>query len=137
MIGDNKFILDYDIRATIILPWPKYDKKCEAILCQPLPTREIEQRILRVHNGDQMQVFKHWYEREPNTWKFDSILIFGVTSKACLQGALATQDTFRSLIGAIGFSATTVPHIIQSVKDSAKKTMKATVWDLQVLVSHD
>ena len=88
-------------RATTILPWPKYDKKCKAILGQPLPTREIEQRILRVHNGDQRQVFKHWYEREPNTWKFDSILMFGVTSKACLQGALATQDTFRSLIGAI------------------------------------
>ena len=60
--------------------------------------------------------------------------MFDVSSKAGVKGAMATQDTFRSLNGAIGFSATTVPHIIQSVKDSAKRNMQATVWDLQVLV---
>ena len=59
---------------------------------------------------------------------------FGTTSKAGKQGALITKDTYRSLVGAIGFSTSTVPHIIQSVKDKATKTMKATVWDLQVMV---
>ena len=107
LIRDNKFILDYDIRSTTILPWPKYEKRHEGILGQPLPTREIEQRILRVCNGDQRKVFSYWYDREPHIWKFDSILMFDVSSKAGVKGAMATQDTFRSLTGAIGFSATT------------------------------
>ena len=47
-IRDNKLILEYDIRVSTLLPWSKYDKKGKGILEKPLPTRELEQRILRV-----------------------------------------------------------------------------------------